>query len=219
MPKIEWDKTGEKLYETGCDQGVVFVKDETGAYGNGVAWNGLIGVDESPSGGEANPFYADNQKYLNLMSNEEFGCSIKAFTFPEEFEVCDGCAEPSDGVILTQQTRREVGFSYRTLIGNDVKQTDLGYKIHLVYNALAAPSSKSNNTVNESPEAQEFSWEVTTTPVKVAGYKPVAHIVINSTRADATKLKALEDMIYGTESAEATLPSPEEVLAMFKKTA
>lgn len=216
MPRIEWDKTGEKLYETGCDQGVVFVKDETGAYSNGVAWNGLIGVDESPSGGEANPFYADNQKYLNLMSNEEFGCSIKAYTFPEEFEVCDGCAEPEDGVILTQQTRREFGFSYRTLIGNDVKQTDLGYKIHLVYNALAAPSSKSNNTVNESPEAQEFSWEVTTTPVKVAGYKPVAHIVINSTRADPTKLKALEDMIYGSESDEPTLPTPQEVLDMFK---
>lgn len=216
MPRIEWDKSGEKLYETGCDQGVVFVKDTSGKYGIGVPWNGLIGVDESPSGGEANPFYADNQKYLNLMSAEEFAYTIKAYMFPEEFEVCDGCAEPEDGVILTQQSRREFGFSYRTLIGNDTENTDHGYKIHLVYNSLAAPSSKSNNTVNESPEAQEFSWEVSTTPVKVAGYKPVAHAVIDSTRADPIKLKALEDLIYGTEDQEATLPTPEEVIAMFK---
>lgn len=219
MPRIEWDKDGEKLYETGVDRGVVFVKDNTGKYGNGVAWNGLTNVEESPSGAEANPLYADNKKYLNLISAEEFGCSITAYTYPDEFEVCDGCAEPEDGVILTQQARRGFGFSYRTLIGNDVVGTDFGYKIHLVYNALAAPSGKSNNTVNESPEATEFSWEVTTTPVDVAGYKPVAHIVIKSTKANAEKLKALEDLIYGTAEKEATLPSPDEVLAMFKTAA
>ena len=219
MPRIEWDKDGEKLYETGVDRGVVFVKDTTGAYGKGVAWNGLTSVEEAPSGAEANPFYADNKKYLNIISNEEFGCTINAYMFPEEFEICDGCAEPESGVSLTQQTRRGFGFAYRTLIGNDIVGTDYGYKIHIVYNALAAPSSKSNSSVNESPEPNEFSWEVTTTPVDVAGYKPTAHIVINSTKADATKLKALEDLLYGTESEDATLPSPAEVIALFKDAA
>jgi len=217
--KLEWDKSGEKYYETGVDRGVLFVKDTTGKYGKGVAWNGLINVNESPSGAEANALYADNQKYLNLVSAEEFGASIEAYTYPDEFEVCDGCAEPEDGVILGQQTRREFGFAYRTLIGNDTDGQDHGYKIHLVYNALAAPSEKANASVNDSPEAVTFSWEISTTPIPVTGYKPVAHIVIKSTKADATKLKAFEDLIYGTEDQEPTLPTPEEVIAMFKAAA
>ena len=219
MPRIEWDKDGEKLYETGVDRVVLFVKDTTGKTGNGVGWNGVTAIEESPSGAEANPYYADNKKYLNIISNEEFGCSLTAYTFPEEFEVCDGCAEVEDGVLITQQTRRGFGLAYRTLIGNDVVGNDYGYKIHLVYNCMAAPASKSNNTVNESTEPGEFSYEITTTPVDVAGYKPTAHIVINSTKVSAEKLQALENLIYGTEDAEATLPSPAEVVALFKTAA
>lgn len=217
--KLEWDKAGEKFYETGVDRGVLFVKNSTGAYDKGVAWNGLINVNESPSGAEANPLYADNQKYLNLVSAEEFGASIEAYTYPEEFEVCDGCAEPAEGVIFGQQTRREFGFAYRTLIGNDTDGQDHGYKIHLVYNALAAPSEKSNASVNDSPEAVTFSWEISTTPIAIPGFKPVAHIVIKSTKVDATKLKAFEDLIYGTEDKEPTLPTPAEVIEMFKTAA
>lgn len=219
MSKLVWDKTGERRYETGVDHGVLFPKDETGEYQKGVAWNGLTAVSESPSGAEANPIYADNIKYLNLISAEDFGASVEAYTYPDEFAACQGCAEPAVGVSIAQQTRREFGFSYRTLIGNDVDGQDHGYKLHLVYNALAAPSEKGYATVNESPEAITFSWEISTTPVAVTGYKPTAHLEIDSTKADAAILKQLEDMLYGTESEESKLPSPDEVIALFKTAA
>lgn len=219
MSKLVWDKTGERKYETGVDHGVLFPKNETGAYQSGVVWNGLSAVNESPSGGEANPVYADNMKYLNLMSAEDFGASIEAFTYPDEFAPCQGCAEPAVGVTIGQQTRREFGFSYRTLIGNDVDGQNHGYKLHLVYNALAAPSEKSYATVNESPEAITFSWEISTTPVEITGYKPAAHLEIDSTKVDASILKQLEDMLYGTESEESKLPTPDEVIALFKTAA
>ena len=219
MSKLVWDKTGERRYETGVDHGVLFPKDETGAYSAGVVWNGLTAVNESPSGAESNPLYADNVKYLNLVSAEDFGASIEAYTYPDEFAPCMGCAEPAAGVTIGQQTHREFGFSYRTLIGNDVEGNDHGYKLHLVYNASAAPSEKSYATVNESPEAITFSWEITTTPVAITGYKPAAHIEIDSRKVDATALKQLEDMLYGTESEESKLPSPDEVIALFKTAA
>lgn len=219
MSKLVWDKTGERRYETGVDHGVLFPKDETGAYKSGVVWNGLTAVNETPSGAEPNPIYADNVKYLNLMSAEDFGASIEAFTYPDEFAACQGCAEPAVGVTIGQQTRREFGFSYRTLIGNDVDGQDHGYKIHLVYNALAAPSEKGYSTVNETPEAITFSWDVTTTPVAVTGYKPTAHLEIDSTKASAEIMKQLEDMLYGTESEESKLPTPDEVIELFKTAA
>lgn len=219
MSKLVWDKAGERRYETGVDHGVLFPKDETGAYQAGVAWNGLTAVNESPSGAEPNPIYADNIKYLNLMSAEDFGASIEAFTYPDEFAACQGCAEPAVGVTIGQQTRREFGFSYRTLIGNDVDGQAHGYKLHLVYNALAAPSEKAYATVNDSPEAITFSWEVSTTPVEITGYKPAAHLEIDSTKVNAAILKQLEDMLYGTESEESKLPTPDEVIALFKTAA
>lgn len=214
MSKIVWDQVGERFYETGVDRGVLFVKDETGKYGKGVAWNGLTAVTESPSGAEANPLYADNVKYLNLISREELGATIEAYTYPEEFGVCDGSAEPTTGVIFGQQSRREFGLCYRTFLGNDVEGQDHGYKIHILYNALAAPSEKAYATVNDSPEAITFSWEVTTTPVEVTGYKPVACVTIDSTKVSADKLKTLEDKLYGSESEESALPTPDEIVTM-----
>lgn len=217
MPRIEWDKTGEKLWETGLDRGVLFKTDAEGKYGNGVPWNGLISVTEGVSGGEANPFYADNIKYANVTSKEEFNPSIEAYMYPEEFEECDGSKEIAPGITIGQQKRVPFGLAYRTLIGNDVDDADHGYKIHLVYGAKAAPSEKARNTVNESPELGTMSWECTTTPVaikSVEGAKPTAHLVIDSTRTTADKLKALEDLIYGTDEAEAKLPTPDEVIAL-----
>lgn len=213
MAKLKWDQTGERLYETGVDRGVLYVYDTEGSkYGTGVAWNGLTAVNETPSGAESNPQYADNIKYLDLYSAEEFGATIEAFTYPAEFEECDGSAELVKGVTIGMQNRKMFGFSYRTMIGNDTEGTDHGYKLHLVYGAKASPSEKSRSTVNDSPEAVAFSWEVTTTPVNVEGFKPTAHLVIDSTKADPTKLKALEDKLYGDDSSgEATLPLPDEV--------
>lgn len=213
MAKLKWDQTGERLYETGVDRGVLYVYDTEGSkYGTGVAWNGLTAVNETPSGAESNPQYADNIKYLDLYSAEEFGATIEAFTYPAEFEECDGSAELVKGVTIGMQNRKMFGFSYRTMIGNDTEGTDHGYKLHLVYGAKASPSEKSRSTVNDSPEAVAFSWEVTTTPVNVEGFKPTAHLVIDSTKADSTKLKALEDKLYGDDSSgEATLPLPDEV--------
>ena len=219
MSKLVWDNTGERKYETGVDHGVLFPKDETGAYATGVVWSGLTAVSESPSGAEASPIYADNVKYLNLVSAEDFGASIEAYTYPDEFAPCQGVAEPVSGISIAQQARREFGFSYRTLIGNDVDGQEHGYKLHLVYNALAAPSEKAYSTVNESPEAMTFSWEITTTPVAVTGYKPTAHLEIDSTKADPAKLKSLEEMLYGSESQESRLPTPDEVIALFKTAA
>lgn len=218
MPKLAWDEVGKRFYETGVDHGVLYLPNETGKYTNGVVWNGLVSVSESPSGAEANAQYADNIKYLNLYSVEEFGATIEAFTYPEEFEACDGSAEVAKGVYATQQTRKSFGLSYRTLIGNDLKGTDYGYKIHLVYGAMATPSEKSRSTVNESPEAVTFSWELTTTPMdpKVAGFKPTAHIVVDSTKTLPAKLTALEDKLYGSNTLSASLPTPDEVFTLMR---
>lgn len=217
MTRLKWDLVGERKFETGVDRGVLYLRGVSGAYDTGVVWNGLTAVNESPTGGEANPQYADNIKYLNLFSAEEFEATIEAFTYPDEFMQCDGTAEPEEGVFVAQQSRTSFGFSYRSLVGNDVAGTDLGYKIHLVYGAMAAPSEKSRATVNDSPEAITFSWAVTTTP-EFAGddLKPTAHIIIDSTKVTAAQLKTLEDMIYGSETnTTATLPTPEAVIAIF----
>lgn len=214
MSKLVWDKTGERLYETGVKNGVLYVQ-ENGNYPKGVAWNGLTAVTESPSGAEATPLYADDIKYLNLLSNEEFGATIEAYTYPDEFAECDGSATLADGVFIGQQKRKTFGLSYKTTLGNDVDGNDHGYKLHIIYGALAAPSEKAYATINDSPEAITFSWEVTTTPVNVTGHKPTASITIDSTKVDAAKLKALEDKLYGTESEEASLPLPDEIATMF----
>ena len=211
--KLIWDKIGERFYETGVSKGVLYKQDASGAYPKGVAWNGLTAVTESPSGAEASPLYADNIKYLNLLSNEEFGATIEAYTYPDEFAECNGEASLTEGVSIGQQKRTPFGMSYQTKIGNDING-DLGYKIHLIYGALAAPSEKAYNTVNDSPEAITFSWEVTTTPVEVTGFKPTACLTIDSTKVDAEKLAALEAVLYGTESEEAHLPLPDEVLSI-----
>lgn len=199
--KISWDNSGEKLYETGLDQGVLYPINASGKYTPGVPWNGLTSVSESPSGAEASPLYADNIKYLNLYSAEEFGATVEAYTYPDEFAVCDGTAELATGVKLGQQSRKVFGLSYRTLIGNDVDGQDHGYKLHLLYGCMASPSEKAYQTVNDSPEAITFSWELTTTPVNVTGFKPTASIVIDSTKADADKLAALEKILYGQNVA------------------
>lgn len=214
MSKLVWDQTGERLYETGVKQGVLYVQDATGAYPKGVAWNGLTAVTESPSGAEATPLYADDIKYLNLLSAEEFGATIEAYMYPDEFKACNGEAELATGVSLGQQKRSAFGLCYRTTIGNDVDGNDHGYKLHIIYGALAAPSEKAYSTINDSPEAITFSWEVTTTPVAVNGFKPTASVTIDSTKVDAEKLAALEAVLYGTESEEAKLPLPDEIATM-----
>ena len=212
--KIVWDAIGEKVWETGLDRGVLYKRDSSGAYPEGVAWNGLTAVTEGVSGGEANPFYADNIKYANVMSTEEFNPSIEAYTYPDEFAECDGSKEIATGVTIGQQNRSVFGLSYRTLIGNDVDDADHGYKIHLVYGAKASPSEKSRNTVNESPELMTMSWECTTTPVAVTGAKPTAHLVIDSTKVSAEKLAELEAVLYGSENTAARLPLPDEVATL-----
>lgn len=214
MSKLVWDKSGERLYETGVEKGVVYPA-ENGEYPKGAPWNGLINVSESPSGAEPSPLYADNIKYLNLMSAEEFGATIEAYMYPDEFAACDGSAALAEGVMVGQQNRKTFGMSYVTKIGNDVDGTDYGYKIHLIYGALAAPSEKAYGTVNDSPEAITFSWEISTTPVDVPGMKPTACITIDSTKVDADKLAALETILYGSESEEAKLPLPEELATIF----
>lgn len=213
MAKIVWDQAGERFYETGVKNGVLYVFDKS-AYTKGVAWNGLTAVTESPSGAEASPLYADDIKYLNLMSNEEFGGTIEAYTYPDEFKACNGEADLADGVTISAQTRKPFGFCYRTTLGNDTDGNDYGYKLHLVYGAQAAVSEKAYATINDSPEAITFSWEFTTTPVAVAGHKPTACVTIDSTKADPTKLAALEAKLYGTESEEPTLPMPDEIATM-----
>ena len=209
--KLVWDADGERLFETGVSQGVLYPQNVSGLYPLGVAWNGLTGVTESPSGAEPNPLYADNIKYLNLMSAEEFGATVEAYTYPDEFEACDGSAELAPGVSVGQQNRQGFGLSYKTLLGNDTEGTDHGYKLHLVYGAKASPSEKSYETVNETPDAITFSWDITTTPVAVPGMKPSASITIDSTKVDATALAALEDILYGTAGGDARLPLPAEV--------
>lgn len=214
MSKLVWDQTGERFYETGVDHGVLYPIQTGGVYNKGVAWNGLTAVTESPSGAEANPLYADNIKYLNLVSAEEFGATIEAYTYPDEFAECDGSAALVPGVYIGQQARKTFGLSYRTVLGNDVDNNDYGYKLHLIYGALAAPSEKGYSTINDSPEAITFSWEVTTTPVSVEGYKPTASVTIDSTKVDAEKLAALEAVLYGSESEEARLPLPDELITI-----
>lgn len=214
MAKLVWDNTGERLFETGVDHGVLYVMGSNG-YGAGVVWNGLTAVNESPEGGEPTALWADNIKYLNLMSAEEFAGSIEAYTYPDEFMECDGSAELATGVVVGQQTRKQFGLSYRTKIGNDVNGTDHGYKLHLVYGCLASPTEKGYETINDSPDAITFSWDFKTTPVNVTGMKPTAHIVIDSTKVDAAKLTAFETTLYGGENTEASLPLPDAVKTAF----
>ena len=218
MAKLEWDKTGERLYETGISNGVLYPQATGGTYPKGVAWNGLTAVTESPSGAEPTPLYADNIKYLTLMSVEEFGFSIEAYMYPDEFKQCNGEGSLVTGVTIGQQKRNAFGMSYKTILGNDVDGDAYGYKLHLVYGALAAPSEMAHNTVNDSPEAATMSWECSTTPVAVNGFKPTSHLVIDSTTADPTNLKKLEDILYGSasEGNGPRLPLPDEVATLMK---
>ena len=216
MSRITWDDTSKRLYETGVKMGVLYPIQPEGTYTKGVAWNGLTAVTESPSGAEASALYADDIKYLNLMSNEEFGATIEAYTYPDEFAECDGSAALAKGVMIGQQKRKTFGLCYRTTLGNDVEGNDYGYKLHLVYGCLAAPSEKAYSTINDSPEAITFSWEVSTTPVAVTGFKPTSQITIDSTKVDASKLSSLENILYGTNAdgdtgASPRLPLPDEV--------
>lgn len=214
MAKLVWDKTGEHFYETGVSHGVLYPMSEVpGTYDKGVAWNGLSSVTESPSGAEVSAIYADNIKYLNLMSAEEFEGTIEAYTYPDEFKVCDGSADLAEGIVIGQQNRRTFAFCYQTKVGNDLNP-ELGYKIHIIYGALAQPSERAYETVNDSPDAITFSWEISTTPVSVAGFKPTAHLEIDSTKVNAEKLAKIEEKLYGTTDAEPTLLLPDEVLAL-----
>ena len=214
MAKLVWDQTGERIYETGVRQGVLYPIQTGGLYSLGVAWNGLTAVTETPSGAESTALYADDIKYLNLMSAEEFGGTIEAYTYPDEFKQCNGEADLADGVSIGQQARKIFGMCYRTTIGNDVDGNDHGYKLHLVYGAQASVSEKAYATINDSPEAITFSWEFSTTPVNVDGHKPTSIITIDSTKCDKTKLAALEAVLYGSDSEEARLPRPDEIKAM-----
>lgn len=217
MAALTWDETGKRFYETGVRKGVLYVQDNAGTYPKGVAWNGLTAVTESPSGADSNPLYADDIKYLDLRSAEEFGATVEAYTYPDEFAECDGTAELAEGVTIGQQARKSFGLCYRTVLGNDINNDAYGYKLHLIYGATAAPSEKGYQTVNDSPEAITFSWELTTTPVNVTGMKPTALITIDSTKADADKLKALEAILYGSDDNEPRLPLPDEVKTLMKK--
>lgn len=214
--KLVWDPTGKHTYETGTDRGVLYPTDSTGAYGKGVAWNGLMGVNQNPSGAESTPLYANNKKYMNLISDEDFAFTISAYQSPEEFDECDGMASIAKGVTIGQQPRKTFGMSYRTLIGNDTEGTNHGYIIHLVYGATASPAQKEYKTVNKDPEAMELSWDCSTVPVEVPNAKkPTAHITIDSTTVDKEKLTKLEEMLYGSENTEPKLPSPAELIALF----
>ena len=216
MPEaLKWDQPGEKLYETGVEQLALFVQSAAGTYPKGVAWNGVTAVNESPSGADETALYANDSKYLGLRAKEDYGCTIEAYTYPDEFEQCDGSAEVATGVTIGQQTRKPFGMAYKTLIGNDTEGESHGYKLHLVYNATASPSEKSHSTINESPEAVTMSWEVTTTPLPINGYKPSSQITINSTKVNADKLTAFEKIIYGSSEADARLPLPDEVISHF----
>ena len=214
MTKLIWDQTGERLYETGVKNGVLYVRDSAGAYPLGVPWNGLTSVSESPSGAEASPIYADDTKYLSLVSAETFGATIEAYTYPEEFEECDGSASLGTGVSIGQQSRKTFGLAYKTTLGNDIDGAEYGYKLHLIYGALAAPSEKAYQTINDSPEAISFSWEISTTPVLVTGKKPTASLVIDSTKIDASVLSTIEDMLFGTAGSDPYLPLPDTIAAL-----
>lgn len=222
MAKLVWDQTGDRLYETGVKNGVLYPQATGGTYPKGVAWNGLSAVTESPSGAEASAVYADDMKYLNLYSTEEFAATVEAYTYPDEFAECDGSAEIADGVTIGQQNRKAFGMCYKTTLGNDTEANKHGYKLHLIYGAMAAPSEKAYATINDSPEAITFSWELSTTPVSVAGFEPTASLVIDSTKSDPTKLAALEDILYGkegddTEGSGPRLPLPDEIKTLMAK--
>lgn len=226
MSRLTWDDTGKRLYETGTKMGVLYPQSDDGTYPKGVAWNGLMSVNESPSGAEASALYANDAKYLELYSNEEFGFTIGAYTYPEEFAACDGSAElaSESGVYVGQQPRKAFGLTYRTVVGNDVKGSDYGYKLHLVYGAKASPSEKGYSSINDSPEAVEFSWECTTTPINIEGFKPAAHIEIDSTKIKSEKLQKIEDALYGTnavsDSGAGTEPKlllPNEIVAILNE--
>ena len=214
MPMLVWDKIGERFYETGVDHGVLYIQDNTGKYMKGIVWNGLISVTESPSGAEVTPQYADNIKYLNLVSVEEFGATIEAFTYPDEFSKCDGTAELGSGIMIGQQSRAYFGLSYRTVVGDDITGNEYGYKLHLIYGALASPSDKAYSTINDSPEAITFSWEITTVPVEVPGFKPTSSITIDSTKVNAEIMKQIEELLYGSDSESASLPLPADILKL-----
>ena len=224
MAKLSWDNTGERLYETGVKNGVLYLQGSGGVYDKGVAWNGLTAVTESPSGAEQTPLYADDIKYLNLTSTEEFGATVEAYTYPDEFAECDGSASIANGVTIGQQNRKTFGMSYKTTVGNDVDGNNYGYKLHLIYGALASPSEKGYSTINDSPEAITFSWEISTTPVNVTGFKPTASVTIDSAKVDAEKLAALEEILYGkdptteggTDGVEPRLPLPDELAELMK---
>ena len=213
MSKLVWDETGKRYYETGVKNGVLYIPTD-GNYSKGVAWNGLTAVTESPSGAEPTALYADDIKYLNLISAEEFGATIEAYTYPDEFAACDGSAELATGVTIGQQNRKTFGLCYKTTLGNDVDGNNYGYKLHIIYGCVATPSEKAYASINDSPEAITFSWEVTTTPVSVNGFKPTASLVIDSTKAEAAKLTALEDILYGAEATEPRLPLPDEIATL-----
>ena len=214
MSKIVWDAIGEHTFETGVRNGVLYLKDAEGAYSNGVAWNGLTSVSESPEGAEPTDLYADDIKYLTLMSAENFKATIEAYTYPVEFEECDGSATIAKGVVIGQQSRKPFGLCYRTAIGNDTDGNEHGYKLHIVYGCQASPSEKQYSTINDSPDAVTFSWEVSTTPVNVNGKKPTATLIIDSTKADKAKLTALEAILYGSEEQEPRLPMPDEIATL-----
>lgn len=217
--RLTWDDVGKRLYETGVKQGVLYVQDDSGAYPKGVAWNGLTAVTESPEGAESTPLYADDIKYLNLLSTEEFKATVEAYTYPDEFAECDGSWSLIEGVTIGQQDHKTFGLSYRTSVGNDVKGNEYGYKLHIVYGCLAAPSEKAYNTTNDSPETVTFSWEVSTTPVNVAGFKPTASLTLESVKLGEAKMKAIEDVLYGSETADARLPLPDEIKSIIEAAA
>ncbi len=216
MARLIWDEVGQRFFETGVKNGVLYVQDNDGSYKNGVVWNGLTAVTESPSGAEETPLYADDVKYLTLRSAEEFGATVEAYTYPEEFEQCDGSAAIADGVTIGQQARRAFGLCYRTSVGNDIQGQNFSYKLHLIYGCTVAPSEKSYSTINDNPEAITFSWELSTVPVPVDGFSPTASLVIDASKVDEGKMQLLEDALFGDESNEAKLLLPNEIMEMLK---
>ena len=212
--KLVWDNVGERFYETGVKNCALYLQSTNGSYPKGVAWNGISAINESPSGAESSPIYADDTKYLNLISNEELSASIEAYTYPDEFSECDGSAEIATGITIGQQPRKAFGLAYKTTLGNDIVGNEYGYKLHLLYGCKAAPSEKAYSTINDSPEAITFSWEISTTPVNVKGFKPTSNLTIDSSKVDPEKLAALEAILFGSESAEARLPLPDEIITL-----
>ena len=216
MARLIWDEVGQRFFETGVKNGVLYVQDNDGSYKNGVVWNGLTAVTESPSGAEETPLYADDVKYLTLRSAEQFGATIEAYTYPEEFEQCDGSATIAAGVTIGQQARRAFGLCYRTAVGNDIQGQEFSYKLHLLYGCTVAPSEKSYSTINDNPEAITFSWELSTVPVPVDGFKPTASLVIDASKVDDGKMALLENALFGDAENEATLLLPNEIMEMLK---